>query len=224
MRRNIPVLFFVIVTLANWAGLYLGNVALASAAKPALMPLLAASVLGYAQNHRLDGRKLTLLVWALLFGFVGDALLLSEEFPMFAGGIGAFLLGHLCYIGIFGAESWKRMHWSAWLVGLVIMLGTVFGLVKLLRVNGALLPPMAIYGFVLTLLIFSTLCGLIRLKNKGTWAMLLLGSVLFTFSDCLIAAGTFEVIRFPQSTFVIMVTYVTAQVLLAAGALRLARK
>ena len=42
MRRNLPALFFVIATLLNWAGQYLGNDALASAVKPSLMPLLAA--------------------------------------------------------------------------------------------------------------------------------------------------------------------------------------
>lgn len=224
MRRNTPAVFFVIATLLNWAGRYLGNDALASAVKPALMPLLAASVLVYALNRRLDGRKLALLVSAELFGFAGDTLLLSSEFPLFAGGIGAFLIGHLCYMGIFGGESWKKMPWTGWLAGLLVIGGSVYGLVKLLRVSGELLPPMAVYGFVLMLLVFSTFCGLVRRKNKGTWALLFVGSLLFAFSDSLIAAGTFGVIDFALQEFVIMVTYVTAQVLLAVGALQLARK
>ena len=224
MRRNTPAVFFVIAALLNWAGRYLGNDALASAVKPALMPLLAASVLVYALNRRLDGRKLALLVSAELFGFAGDTLLLSSEFPLFAGGICAFLIGHLCYMGIFGGESWKKMPWTGWLAGLLVIGGSVYGLVKLLRVSGELLPPMAVYGFVLMLLVFSTFCGLVRRKNKGTWALLFVGSLLFAFSDSLIAAGTFGVIDFALQEFVIMVTYVTAQVLLAVGALQLARK
>lgn len=224
MRRNTPAVFFVIAALLNWAGRYLGNDSLASAVKPALMPLLAASVLVYALNRRLDGRKLALLVSAELFGFAGDTLLLSSEFPLFAGGIGAFLIGHLCYMGIFGGESWKKMPWTGWLAGLLVIGGSVYGLVKLLRVSGELLPPMAVYGFVLMLLVFSTFCGLVRRKNKGTWALLFVGSLLFAFSDSLIAAGTFGVIDFALQEFVIMVTYVTAQVLLAVGALQLARK
>ena len=160
MKRNIPALFFVVVTLLNWAGRYMGNDALAAAVKPAIMPLLAASVLVYALNHRLDGRKLTLLICAELFGCAGDICLLSNAFPLFAGGIGAFLIGHIFYVSIFGGESWKRMHWMGWVVGVVAMLGMVFGLVKLLNVSGELLPPMAVYGFMLTLLLFSTFCGL----------------------------------------------------------------
>ena len=224
MRRNIPALFFVVVALLNWAGRYMGNDALASAVKPAIMPLLAASVLVYALNHRLDRRKLTLLICAELFGCAGDICLLSGAFPLFAGGIGAFLIGHIFYVSIFGGESWKGMPWPGWAAGAVFMLGLVFGLIKLLHVSGELLPPMAVYGFMLTLLLFSTFCGLVRLKDKGTWAILFIGSVLFTFSDCMIAAGTFGVIDFALREFVIMTTYVTAQVLLAVGTLRLARK
>ena len=223
MNRNIPALFFVIAALINWAGRYWGIDEMAAAVKPALMPLLAASVLSYATNRRLDRKKLTLLVSALIFGAVGDICLLFDAFPLFAGGIGAFLIGHLCYIGIFGRESWKGMDWKGWVLGLILMSGLVFGLIKLLHIVGTLLPPMAVYGSVLMLLMFSTFCGLLRLRDKGTWFLLFLGSVLFTFSDCMIAAGTFQVLQFPLQEFVIMTTYVVAQSLLAIGTVRLAQ-
>ena len=223
MNRNIPALFFVIAALINWAGRYWGIDEMAAAVKPALMPLLAASVLSYATNRRLDRKKLTLLVSALIFGAVGDICLLFDAFPLFAGGIGAFLIGHLCYISIFGRESWKGMDWKAWVAGGVVMSGLVFGLIKLLHIVGTLLPPMAVYGSVLMLLMFSTFCGLLRLRDKGTWFLLFLGSVLFTFSDCMIAAGTFQVLQFPLQEFVIMTTYVVAQSLLAIGTVRLAQ-
>ena len=223
MNRNIPALFFVIATLINWAGRYWGIDEMAAAVKPALMPLLAASVLSYATNRRLDRKKLTLLVSALIFGAVGDICLLFDAFPLFAGGIGAFLIGHLCYISIFGRESWKGMDWKGWVLGLILMSGLVFGLIKLLHIVGTLLPPMAVYGSVLMLLMFSTFCGLLRLRDKGTWFLLFLGSVLFTFSDCMIAAGTFQVLQFPLQEFVIMTTYVVAQSLLAIGTVRLAQ-
>lgn len=223
MKRNIPALFFFIACLLNWAGKIWEMPGLAAAVKPALMPLLAAAVLAYAINHRLDKRKLTLLICAQLFGCVGDVCLLSDAFPLFAGGIGAFLIGHIFYISIFGGESWKGMGWKGWVPGLVVMSGLVFGLVKLLHVSGALLPPMAVYGFVLTLLMFSTFCGLVRLEDKATWGILFAGAVLFTFSDCLIAAGTFDAFHLPLHDFVIMFTYLIAQTLLAIGAVRLAK-
>ena len=51
------------------------------------------SVLVYALSRRLEKRKLTLLICAELFCCVGDTCLLSSDLPLFAGGIGAFLIG-----------------------------------------------------------------------------------------------------------------------------------
>ena len=223
MRKNIPAYFFAIACLVNWAGRIWDIPRMSSAVKPALLPLLAMAVLVYAISRRLDKRKLTLLICAELFGCVGDICLISSSFPLFASGIGAFLVGHLFYISIFGRESWRGMGWKPWAMGIVVMLGLVFGLVKVLRISGALLAPMAIYGFVLTILMFSTFCGLVRRPEKGTWAILFLGSVLFTFSDSLIAAGTFDVLNFPLQEFTIMFPYLVAQSLLAWGTVRLAK-
>ena len=155
----------------------------------------------------MDKRKLTLLVCAQIFGCIGDTLLIFDEFPLFAGGIGAFLIGHLYYIALFGRESWKKLG----------------GMVKLLRIQGELLIPMAVYGFTLALLMFSTFCGLVRATRKGTWFILFVGSVMFTFSDSLIAAGTFGVWQFPHQGLAIMVTYLIAQSMLAWGSVRLAK-
>jgi len=224
MKRRIPVLFFVLACFLNWAGLIWNIPKLPGMVKPALMPLLALCVLAYAITRRLDRRKLSLLVSAQLFGCAGDICLLRSSFPLFAGGIGAFLVGHLFYISIYGKESWKGMGWKFWTGGIVAMLALVAGLVKLLHISGALLAPMAIYGLVLSLLMFSTFCGLVRLRDKGTWFILFAGSVIFTFSDSLIAAQTFEVLSFPLMSFVIMFTYLVAQSLLAWGTVRLAKE
>ncbi|MBR4775924.1 MAG: lysoplasmalogenase [Bacteroidales bacterium] len=222
MKKNYPAIFFAVACLLNWAG-RIWEPSLAAAVKPALLPLLALAVLWYALSHRVNKRQLTLLILAELFGCVGDTCLLSDAFPLFAGGIGAFLIGHIFYITLFGGISWKGLSWKAWVPGVLVMGGLVFGLVKLLRISGALLAPMAIYGSVLMLLIFSTFCGLVREKDKCTWSVLFCGALLFTFSDSLIAAGTFHVVEFALQEFVIMFTYLVAQTLLAVGGLRLAK-
>ena len=223
MKKNYPAIFFAVACLLNWAG-RIWEPDLAAAVKPALLPLLALSVLWYALSHQVNKRQLTLLILAELFGCVGDTCLLSNAFPLFAGGIGAFLIGHIFYITLFGGVSWKGLSWKAWVPGVILMAGMVFGLVKLLRISGTLLAPMAIYGSVLMLLIFSTFCGLVREKDKSTWSILFCGAVLFTFSDSLIAAGTFDVLNFALREFVVMFTYLVAQTLLAVCTLRLAKK
>ena len=228
MKKNlywIPAAFFVVAALVNWTGRILDNFQLASAVKPALLPLLAATVLAYAVEHKLDRRMLGLLVTAELFGCAGDIFLLSDAFLPFALGIAAFLTGHIFYMTLFGAQSWKGMGWKGWLAGVAGVLVLVFLLIKLLRVEGTMLVPMTVYGIVLLMLGFCALCGVIRCpQNRSSWWIVLCGALLFAFSDSLIAAQTFGVITFQLREFVIMSTYVIAQTLLAWGAVRMAAK
>lgn len=223
MTKRLPALFFVVACLVNLAG-NIWNPELAGIVKPALMPLLAAAVLTAAVENGANRNQLSLLIAAELFGFAGDTFLLRDEFVFFAAGIGAFLIGHLFYISLFGRHSLKGINPMGWILSLLVMGGLVFLLVRFLKIEGALLAPMAVYGMTLMMLLFSTLCGLLRFRQKLTWTLLFVGALLFTFSDCLIAAGTFNVVQFELLSFVIMVTYLLAQTLLAIGALRLCRK
>ena len=221
--KRIPYIFFFVACVLNLCG-RIWNPAVAAALKPALLPLLAVCVLVYALSHEVDRRTLGMLVTAELFGCAGDICLLSSSFPLFAGGIGMFLIGHIFYISIFGGRSWKGLGLKVWALSAIGMIALVAALLVLLKVSGVMLVPMAIYGCVLMLLIFSTLCGFIRFADKRTWGILLCGAVLFTFSDALIAAETFHVANFALSQFVVMITYLSAQTLLAIGTLTLARK
>lgn len=224
MLKRFPIFLFIVASVVNVAAWIWGQSALAALVKPALMPLLSLSTVGCALDYRVDRRLLGWLVAAQLFGFLGDTLLIREGFIFFASGIGAFLIGHIFYISLFGGRSWKGLTWKEWVISLPFMMGGVYGLVRLLKISGDLLVPMAVYGFMLMLLIFSTLCGLIRFRHRGAWALVFLGALLFTFSDALIAAETFEVVSFPLLDATIMFTYLLAQSLLAIGGLRLCVK
>lgn len=224
MLKRFPIFLFIVASVVNVAAWIWGQSALAALVKPALMPLLSLSTVACALNYRVDRRLLGWLVAAQLFGFLGDTLLIREGFIFFASGIGAFLIGHIFYISLFGGRSWKGLSWKEWVISLPFMMGGVYGLVRLLKISGDLLVPMAVYGFMLMLLIFSTLCGLIRFRHRGAWALVFLGALLFTFSDALIAAETFEVVSFPLLDATIMFTYLLAQSLLAIGGLRLCVK
>ncbi len=224
MLKRFPIFLFIVASVVNVAAWIWGQSALAALVKPALMPLLSLSTVACALGYRVDRRLLGWLVAAQLFGFLGDTLLIREGFIFFASGIGAFLIGHIFYISLFGGRSWKGLTWKEWVISLPFMMGGVYGLVRLLKISGDLLVPMAVYGFMLMLLIFSTLCGLIRFRHRGAWALVFLGALLFTFSDALIAAETFEVVSFPLLDATIMFTYLLAQSLLAIGGLRLCVK
>ena len=100
---TIPAVFFLVAAGLNVYG-KLHGLGIASTVKPALMPLLALATLAAAGGA--DSRGIKLLILAQLLGCVGDTLLLFTGFKPFLGGMVAFLLGHLCYISLFGRQSW----------------------------------------------------------------------------------------------------------------------
>jgi len=227
MRKNtiwcIPGTFFIIACILNIIGCIQGT-GLADLVKPALLPLLCAATLAYLLGRDVqDYAQVGLLVAAQLFGCAGDVLLIPDGFPFFAAGIGAFLIGHVFYMCLFGTQSWKGLTLWQWLIAIVVMGALVFGLVKAIGISGDLLAPMGVYGFALMFLIFSALAGVLRMPrgNRATWWILLLGAILFTFSDSCIAMGTFGIMTFPLRHFLVMVTYLAAQSLLAVGGVRL---
>ena len=227
MRKNaiwcIPGTFFLIACVLNLIGCIQGT-HLSELVKPALLPLLTATTLAYLLGRDIpDITQVGLLVAAQLFGCAGDVLLIPEGFPFFAGGIGAFLIGHVFYMCLFGTQSWKGLTLWQWLIAIVVMVALVAGLVKAIGINGPLLAPMGVYGLALMFLIFSALAGVLRMPHgsRATWWILLAGALLFTFSDSCIAMGTFGIMTFPLRHFVVMATYLAAQSLLAVGGVRL---
>jgi uncharacterized membrane protein YhhN len=245
----IPAAFFALCCALNLAGCAWSET-LERIIKPSLMPLLSLATFTYLleaaglrsgdletchprhrkregptqwEGSRSDSPALRgagLLMLGQMFGFAGDTMLLGKGFPFFAGGIGLFLIGHICYICLFGGRSWKGLKAWHWAVAMVICCAMVACLIGAIGINGAMLVPMAVYGFVLTLLMFSTLAGALRFGGL-IWWMLFAGAMLFTFSDALIAVHNFH----PLSPFmrgpVVMATYLAAQTLLAVGGVRL---
>ena len=216
----VPGLFFLVASILNLTGRFLDIPVLASAVKPLLMPFLALTAVAAAGTT--ERKEVRLLVLALLLGCVGDVFLIYDGFLFFVAGMVAFLSGHICYMCLFGGKSWKGFKTKTWIPAIVAMAALTAVLIIAIGVNGAMLVPMCVYGFALMLLIFSTLAGVFRFRTC-TWWILLAGALLFTFSDSLIAIGTFNG-DFPGREFLVMLTYIAAQTLLAIGAVRLSRE
>ncbi|MFG2840409.1 lysoplasmalogenase [Streptomyces zaomyceticus] len=167
-------------------------------AKPLLMPLLAA----YAVTRGAP-RPLTL---ALLLGWGGDVLLLSDADGAFLAGMACFAAGHVCYLVLFGRRRTSPalgVLYAATLVGTVVLLWP--DLPADLRV------PVAGYSLLLTAMAY-------RASSLGLLAGA--GGALFLLSDTLIATGIADWPRLPVPDFWVMLTYIAAQYLLTAGALR----
>lgn len=228
MRKSalwcLPCAFFLVAVVLNLIGSVRGT-ALADAVKPALLPLLTATTLAYLVGKDVPDLRLAgLLVAAQLFGGMGDVLLISNSALFnFAGGMAAFLIGHIFYMALFGGQSWRGLSVWAWLIAIAIMAVTVFVPVKAIGITGPLKVPMIIYAFGLTFLIFSALAGVLRMPEgrRTTWWILLAGTLLFTLSDACLAMIIFDVMSFALRDLVVMITYLAAQSLLAFGGVRL---
>ncbi|MGA5195204.1 lysoplasmalogenase [Streptomyces exfoliatus] len=167
-------------------------------AKPLLMPLLAA--------HAVTRGAPKLLVAALLFGWGGDVFLLADADWAFLVGMGSFAAGHVCYLVLFGRRRTSvplGIAYTAALVGTVALLWP--DLPADLRI------PVAGYSLLLTAMAY-------RAGSLGLLAGL--GGALFLLSDTLIATGVAAWPQLPAPDFWVMLTYIAAQYLLTAGALR----
>lgn len=174
-----------------------------TAAKPLLMPLLAA--------YSLVSGAPRLLVGALLCGWGGDLLLLSDADPAFLAGMASFAAGHVCYLALFRAYGSPRARVGllapAYATALVVTVTALWpDLPADLRV------PVAGYS---TLLVAMACTAAIRFGPVAG-----LGGALFLLSDTLIATGVADWPQLPRPEFWIMLTYIAAQFLLATGTLR----
>ncbi|EFL31208.1 conserved hypothetical protein [Streptomyces viridochromogenes DSM 40736] len=175
-------------------------------AKPSLMPLLAA----WAALRRAPRPLLA----ALLFGWGGDVLLLSDAEPAFLAGMACFAAGHVCYLVLF-VRNGSRYAVPRARAGL-LALGYATALVTTVALLRPDLPadlrvPVAAYSLLLTAMAYG---AAIRL---GLFTGL--GGALFLLSDTLIATGVAEWPQPPRPDFWIMLTYIAAQILLVLGTL-----
>ncbi|MBR5255986.1 MAG: lysoplasmalogenase [Bacteroidales bacterium] len=219
----IPFSFFLVAVTLNLIGSIQGT-ELANVVKPVLLPLLSASTLAYlVGKDYVDMRATALLVAGQLFGCVGDVLLIPGDFPFFVSGMAAFLVGHVCYMCVFGGQSWRGLTVWQWAISLILLCAALAALIWHIGVEGPLFFPMVFYGFALMMLIFSALAGVLRMPNgrRGAWWILFFGTILFALSDSCIALNIFSGIVIPQYDLVVMATYIAAQTLLAVGGIRL---
>ncbi|MFD9003976.1 lysoplasmalogenase [Streptomyces sp. NPDC059582] len=193
---------FAIAAVADLGFLLAGSDTGHTVAKPLLMPLLA----GYAA---LRGAP-RLLVAALLFGWGGDTLLLSDADPAFLAGMASFAAGHVCYLALFRTVGTPRARAGLLLpCYAVVLLATVALLWPDLPAD--LRVPVAVYSTLLTAMAYAAGARLGLVAG--------LGGALFMASDTLIATGIADRPQLPGPDFWIMLTYAAAQFLLVRGTL-----
>ncbi|WP_330269771.1 lysoplasmalogenase [Streptomyces griseorubiginosus] len=172
-------------------------------AKPLLMPLLAA----WAATRGAP----RLLVAALLCGWGGDVLLLSDADPAFLAGMASFAAGHVCYLALFARHGTPRARAALLAPAYGVALGATVTLLWP-DLPADLRVPVAGYS---TLLVAMACTAALRLGPVAG-----AGGALFLLSDTLIATGVADWPQLPRPDLWIILTYIAAQFLLASGTLR----
>ncbi|MFD5116770.1 lysoplasmalogenase [Streptomyces sp. NPDC058391] len=189
---------FLLVALCELVSLALGRETGHLVAKPLLMPLLAAYTAVRGGPPLLTG--------ALLFGWGGDVLLMFDADGAFLAGMGFFAAGHVCYLVLFRRGRPQGLLGAVYVLILAVTVALLWpGLPAELRV------PVAGYSLLLTAMAW---------RAGGLGPLAGAGGALFLLSDTLIAAGIADWPRPPAPDFWIMLSYLAAQSLLAAGSLR----
>ena len=159
-----------------------------------------------------------LAVAAILLGWTGDVLLLwPEKKGCFLGGLGAFLAGHVCYMGVMGC--WLRnlldIIWIVAASGVILAGGGVIAYRSLSRHAAGMRP--AVIAYLTVILAMTWIAFLSMATNFGpSGKMLLIGALCFVASDYILAREIF-VRKHRWGDFVVMATYMAAQLSLVCG-------
>jgi uncharacterized membrane protein YhhN len=158
------------------------------------------------------------VVAALVLGLLGDVgLMLSKDGtdpdPAFLAGLGAFALGHVCYLIAFVRVGVRGLDVLA---GALIVVGiAALSLPKVLRGAAAA----AGRGFAYLVAGYAALLAAMAILGVGTGLVATaIGGVLFLASDTLIARERF-VTAVPRGRLLVIVSYHLAQFLILLGVL-----
>lgn len=182
----------------------------------------ASPVLLCAIIARSAGRKSyfsSLVALGLVLSAAGDVFLEFDDNVRapkselwFVGGLGSFLVAHLCYVGAFwstiGAIQITRI---APFVAYVLLLMYIL----LPHVDQALRVPVMVYGGVIAMMGISTALRMNSIFCTSRSAQLaMLGAVSFIASDSVLAIAKFRN-PVPYAKVIVIVTYYLAQIMIA---------
>lgn len=201
------------VAVGDWAAVHLRLFRLEYLLKPAVLALLvsAAAVADL-------GRPKPWIVAALVFGLLGDVgLMLSRSGrtdPPFLAGLGAFLVGHICYLVAFAEHGLRGLDVLA---GLLVVAG-VAGLALPRVLRGA--ARSAGREFAGVVAGYATVLAAMTVLGVGTGIVATaIGAVLFLGSDTVLARERF-VAPIPYGRLAVIISYHAAQFLILIGLVR----
>ena len=173
-----------------------------------LITFLAASFVGQYSGYQ--QWTVSLIVTGLCLSLAGD-IFLQLEAKWFRFGLGSFLLAHLAYIFAIAmpgtSVSFELGYGISAAIALCCLIAIYSPMHRHLKKERI---PVALYAVVIAGLLFVTL---LQWLNGGS-LLLLLGVILFSISDSLLAVNRF-VSPWPTAQYQVMSTYYSAQLLIA---------
>ena len=206
IKTTLAISLFLIVAIAHVWAIISGNDTIRMYSKPMLLTLLAVVYLVSVK------KPIFWYVLGMFFCFAGDVILMFNGATFFMAGIAAFLLGHVVYIKV--TASFLPKELTAKMISSALPFVIFFGvLMYLIYPNlGGMLLPVIVYG--ITISTFGSVALLNYRSEKSienSW--LLLGALIFIFSDSLLALNKFYAPNEMYSV-AIMITYILAQFLI----------
>ncbi|MBR1927093.1 MAG: aldehyde dehydrogenase family protein [Bacteroidales bacterium] len=207
---------FLVPVVVNLVAQVTGSWSLGACSKPLLMPLLALSVYILAKEHDVRGRRVPLIILALLSGAVGDILLLLGGSGSFMAGMIAFLAGHILYFSVI-PSPWKVRGVSGKILSLLLLaalLATVLILAWRFHPGGIMAVAVKVYACAFAFLIHACVVAAID-RRRPLYFLTAAGFVIFALSDVFVAVGAFTDLSISHRGLIVMSAYILAQVIVA---------
>ena len=190
--------------------------------KPFLLPFLFVAVY---LHERFASKKI--LLTALSFSWIGDIILMfsTKGELYFIGGLIAFLFSHIFYIILFNKQLTVYLRKSKFIywIGITVIIIYLAAIMLLLLPNlGELMLPVFGYALIISIMLLFALKGFLNWQKPAN-SYILIGAIIFVASDSILALNKFYA-TLQYSSFLIMLTYLTAQYLIVIGILKLNKK
>ena len=208
-RNNYFIILFGIVSLLHLYSAFLNNTDVQYVTKPLLIPLLSLGVLLGKTNYPKS------IIGALLFSWIGDIFLLFDNY--FVPGLISFLTAHIFYIHAFVRLSNKESNKVPFIfITSLFVITYLTAFLALIKGSlGDMMIPVFVYGIVISVMLWVALNRKNKTSSKSFY-ITAVGACLFVLSDSLIAWNMFHS-TIMYADFLIMVTYLSAQVMIVSG-------
>jgi len=155
------------------------------------------SIVIYQKNHNLYS---AIIIVALVFSLIGDLFLIGENYFLY--GLSSFLLAHIAFTIAFTKIS--GFNWNIIVILILLVVGGTY--LNFLRkdLNNYLIP-VAVYISVIIIMNWQAI-GLVLIDNSFIFIGIAVASLLFSFSDSIIAYNKF-VKPFKSAEILILSTY-----------------